>query len=274
MRNMKLTEKKFNLWFSIFLLAGMIAVVVIDTAFEIQNLDARLAMQLIAGFGAVMGVVNTVLSANGNIWTFVFGFIDVVCCSIVYLDSGIMGTFALHVFYFLPMQFIGWWQWSKRGAKAMAEINEDGERETAKVRARRMTGKQWAYLSAALLVGIAVSYAALYYIDLAKFNAGRLAEMDKAKILLDATVVTLNILGQVLMSMAFMEQWYIWNLVNVFSILLWTNRLAVPDAGGYALVMVIKYVFYLLNSINGLRIWLHLSRNHREMMPQKKHGCC
>ena len=140
-----MTEKKFNLWFSIFLLAGMITVVIIDTLFEIKNPDARLAMLLIAGLGAVMGVVNIVLSANGNIWTFVFGLVDVLCCSIIYLDSGIIGTFALHVLYFLPMQFVGWWQWRKRGAGVKAELNDKGEMETAKVRARRLSLKNWVY---------------------------------------------------------------------------------------------------------------------------------
>lgn len=255
-----MTEKKFNLWFSIFLLAGMITVVIIDTLFEIKNPDARLAMLLIAGLGAVMGVVNIVLSANGNIWTFVFGLVDVLCCSIIYLDSGIIGTFALHVLYFLPMQFVGWWQWRKRGAGVKAELNDKGEMETAKVRARRLSLKNWGYLAVGFIVGTCFTYFLLYFIDLSQFNAGHIVEIDKSKILLDAVVVTLNILGQVLMSVAYMEQWYIWNLVNIFSILLWINRLASPEAGGYAIVMLIKYIFYLLNSINGLRIWFRLSR--------------
>lgn len=271
---MRMTEKKFNFRFSIFLLAGMILVAIVSTVFEMRDPGARLVMQLIAGLGAVMGVVNTVLSANGNIWTFVFGFIDVVCCSIVYFDSGIMGTFALHVLYFLPMQFVGWWQWRKRGAGTKAELTESGEMETAKVRARRLTPRHWFYVALAFVAGTAATYAVLYYIDLAQFNAGQLTEIDRSKILLDATVVMLNIIGQVLMSMAYMEQWYIWNLVNVFSIWLWANRLMTPDAGGYTVVMIIKYVFYLLNSINGLRIWWRLSGKDAECCQPKKHGCC
>ena len=84
--------------------------------------------------------------------------------------------------------------------------------------------------------------------------------MDNAKILLDASVVVLNILGQVLMSFAFAEQWYVWILVNIFSILLWTNRLVSPEATSYTMVMLVKYIFYFVNSLNGLRIWLKLSR--------------
>jgi len=246
-------EKIFNKWFNAFILIGMIISVTIITIFKLQAPGARTFMLIVAAIGSIMGVVNTVLSANGNIWTFLFGLIDVVLCSIVYYDSGVMGTFALHVLYFLPMQFVGYWQWRKRGAKAVSD--ESGE--ASKVRARRLTPKQWMLVAVALVCGIAVAYAILYYIDAARLDP---SEIDRAKILLDATVVMLNIMGQILMSLAFTEQWYIWLAVNVFSIMLWTNRLLAAPRDSYSIVMVIKYVFYLLNSLNGIRIWHNLSK--------------
>ena len=100
--------------------------------------------------------------------------------------------------------------------------------------------------------------------DLKLLEAGKIAEIDKAKLFLDAFVLVLNLIGQILMSWAYMDQWYLWNLVNVFSILLWTNRLMSAGSDSYTIVMVIKYSFYLLNSINGLRIWLKLSRPQPE----------
>ena len=174
--------------------------------------------------------------------------------TIVYLDNGIMGNFALHAFYFLPMQFIGFWQWSKRGAKVRS-----GE-EGAHLKARRLTGRQWAWLAAGIFIGIAALYLILLYVDGAKLAAGKIDSVDKSKILLDAVVMILNIAGQVLMSLAFMEQWYIWLLVNISSISLWSVAVINGAGSGNAAVMLIKYVFYLLNSINGLRIWLSLSK--------------
>lgn len=252
-------EKRFNFWFSAILLAGMVAIAIYSFVCKVQDPQTRLLMQVIATLAAIMGVTNTVLSANGSIWTFLFGLIDVICCSIVYLDSGIMGTFALHAFYFLPMQFIGFWQWRKRGAGDRIE-REDGRSEEAKVKARRLTGKQWSYVLGAFVAGTAVAFLILHAIDAAKFRAGAIGSVDNAKILLDASVVVLNILGQVLLSFAFAEQWYIWILVNIFSIMLWTNRLVSPEATSYTMVMVVKYIFYFINSLNGLRIWLKLSR--------------
>lgn len=270
---MRLNEKKFNFWFSLFLLCGMIAVAVFNFVFEIGNPDARLAIEVIAGLGAIMGVTNTVLSANGSLWTFLFGILDVVCCSIVTWDSGLMGNFGMHVFYFLPMQFVGLWQWRKRGAGIKAEVNAEGEKEVAKVRARRLCPKHWAYLAVGFVLGTAATFAVLYFVDLEKFRAGSILEINKQKILLDAIVVVLNIIGQILMSLAFTEQWYIWISVNVFSIMLWTNTLLSAEASSYTAVMALKYVFYLLNSVNGLRIWLKLAKKG-EFHAHIGHGCC
>lgn len=246
---------RFNLAFNIFLVTGMLLAVTVTTIFKLQQPGVRTFMLLLAAFGSVMGVVNTVMSANGNILTFVFGFIDVLIGTIVYLDNGIIGNFALHAFYFLPMQFIGFWQWSKRGAKTRSD-----ESGGSGLKARRLTARQWIWLVAGIFIGVAALYIILLYVDGAKLAAGKIDCVDRPKILLDAVVMVLNIAGQVLMSLAFMEQWYIWILVNVSSISLWSVALMGGSGSGNAAVMLIKYVFYLLNSLNGLRIWLSLSR--------------
>ena len=240
-------EKKFNRIFSTVIMSGMLIAIGIITAIKLQDPAARRVMLLVAAFGSLFGVLSTVLSANGLIWTFLFGVLDVVLDSIVAYDTGVMGNFALHAFYFLPMQFVGLWQWRKRGATAREEV-----------KARRLDGKGWAAVVAGIVAGVAVSYLVLYKIDLVKLGDASL--VNRPKVFLDATVLTLNIVGQILMSLAYFEQWIVWNLVNVFSILLWGNTMLSSEASSYTVVMFIKYIFYLLNSINGLRIWYSLSR--------------
>ena len=55
-----------------------------------------------------------------------------------------------------------------------------------------------------------------------------------------------------------MEQWIFWIGVNITSILMWA--FALKGGGDYAVIYLVKYSFYLLNSLNGLRIWIRLSR--------------
>ena len=246
-------EKKFNLAFNIFLVCGMFIAVALTTAFKLRQPDVKAFMLLLAGFGSLMGVVNTVMSANGHILTFVFGFLDVLIGTIIYLDNGIYGNFALHAFYFLPMQVIGFRQWSRRGAGVKSDEG------ISKVRARRLSGRQWLFLAGGLVVMTAVLYGILYGVERLATTRSAVSSLSREKIFLDSLVMSLNIAGQVLLSFAYVEQWYIWILVNISSIVLWSHAIVIGSGSGNAPVMLFKYVFYLLNSLNGLRIWMKLS---------------
>lgn len=241
-----MNDKKFNKIFSTALLTLMVVVIAITTAFKLQDPQARTTMLLIAAFGSVMGVASTVLSANGLLWTFLFGVLDVTLGTIVAADNGLWGNFALHLFFFLPMQFVGLWQWRKRGAS--------GEKE---VRARRLSPRKRWLVAGCVAAGLALSYAVLLWI---KMRTVAPDQVNRPQVFFDAAVFTFNIAGQILMSLAYMEQWVVWNLVNVSSICLWGSTMVSSEASSYTVVMFIKYCFYLLNSINGLRIWIHLSQ--------------
>lgn len=243
-----INEKTFNKWFNAFILVGMISVVLVVNIFKMQEPGANIAKMLVVTLGAVMGVFNCVMSANGLIWNFLFGLVNVSICAYTNWDAGNMGQTLLHLCYFLPMQFVGIWQWKKRGA---------GNKEAPK--ALRLSGKQWILVAAAIVAGIAAVYAILYYVDVARLGGADAVERDK--ILLDAIVMVLNIAGQILLSLCFSDSWYIWVLVNIFSIALWVNRCGAAGSGGYAPVMVVKYSFFFINSLNGLRIWLKLAKN-------------
>ena len=74
----------------------------------------------------------------------------------------------------------------------------------------------------------------------------------------DSTTTVLSIVAQALMALAFMEQWALWIITNIVSVVMWT--ICVVRGEAHAGVMVIMWTFYLLNSINGLRVWINLSR--------------
>lgn len=257
-----MNDKKFNKIFSTVLMTLMVVVIAITTAFKLQDPQARVVMLLIAAFGSVMGVASTGLSANGILWTFFFGILDVTFCTIVAADNGLWGNFALHLFFFLPMQFVGLWQWRKRGASGAK----------TEVKARRLTPSQRWLVLCSVLVLLAVSYGVLMWIQLRTVAPD---QVNRLQVFFDAAVFTFNIAGQILMSLAYMEQWILWNLVNISSICLWGSTMLSSDASSYTVVMFIKYCFYLVNSVNGLRIWINLSRNSgsEEALPEKE-GCC
>ncbi len=237
-------EQTFNKWFNIFILAGMTVCVILSTILKMQEPEARQTLLVISAFGALMGVVSTVLSANGSLWNFLFGLIDVSIYSYILFDSQMPSQFLLHVLYIIPMEFVGIFQWRKRGA--------DGKKA---VKARRLNGKS-ALLYGLLFLGVLAATSAISYFAILKAGG----EVNLQKSILDALVTTANIVALVMMAFAYMEQWYLWTLVNLSSVVLWTITLLTEPQVGYAVIPIVKYSFYFINGINGIRIWRKLSR--------------
>ena len=199
-------------------------------------------MDLVGSVAGITGVLCVVLVAKGSIWNYAFGLVNVSLYAWISYKAALYGDAGLNALYYLPMQFIGWWQWRKRGAAmSQAEVVGDG----VQVKARRLDVLQRIYLAlgcfaAVTLVGFVLKY---------------LGDPQPFK---DSATTVLSIVAQALMALAFMEQWALWIITNVISVVMW--GVCVVRGEAHAGVMVIMWVFYLLNSINGLRVWLKLSK--------------
>ena len=244
---MIMNDSKFNKWFNAFLLAGMIACVTVACVMNLNKPDARVALTILSSVGALMGVISVVLSANGNILTFVFGLVDVLIYSYTLLDQNVPMTLGLHVLYFLPMEFIGFFGWRKRGATAKKAVQ-----------ARRLTPKGWLNVIALFVMVYGAVLAVAWLI--ARYQGN----IVWAKMSFDTAVTTANIVALVLMAKAYMDQWYLWLLVNITSIILWIIVLSSGEGSEYTVVQLIKYSFYLLNGLNAIRIWLKLSAPEKQ----------
>ena len=218
-----------------FLIIGVIASNIIYSALS-GNVD------IVGSVAGIAGVLCVVLVAKGNIWNYLFGIINVSMYAYISYKASLYGDAALNALYYVPMQFIGWWQWRKRGA-AVSEAEAGGA--GVQVKARRFTWHQRAILALGCAAGvIAVGYVLKHFGDPQPFK--------------DSATTVLSIVAQALMALAFMEQWALWIITNVISVAMWAVFAVKgePHSG----VMVIMWVFYLLNSINGLRVWLRLSK--------------
>lgn len=245
-----MTEKTFNRLFNAFILTGMFAAVAYLNIQEMRNPGARLLWQGIAAVGALCGVVNVVLSAKGSIWNYLFGLIDVLAMTAVTLESSLnnpnptWGLFALHACFLLPMQFIGFAQWRKRGADARRQV-----------KARRLSARGWLFCALAFAAVLPLLYWLLNFV-------GTGSRMDfNTVIFFDTVVVSLSIVAQVLMAMAYSDQWILWIMVNLSSIALFWFKSTSSEPDAYTVVYMVKYIFYFINSLNGIRIWLKLSRD-------------
>ena len=238
-------EEKFNKLFNIFILAGMSVCVILATVFKLDSDTGARVLLLISAVGALSGVASTVLAANGSIWNFLFGLIDVCFYSIILFKNGQPAQLCLHLLYILPMEFIGFFKWKKVGL-----------RKDNTIKARRLPVKYW--------INVSVLFLAVFFVSLAiSYQMLRIGRTDivPVKVILDAVITTGNIVAFVLMAGAYAEQWYLWMVVNVGSILLWGLTPILSPGTEYAVVPLIKYVFYMINSVNGIRMWYMLSRS-------------
>ena len=199
-------------------------------------------LDVIGSLAGITGVLCVVLVAKGSIWNYAFGLVNVSLYAWISYKAALYGDAGLNALYYLPMQFIGWWQWRKRGA-AVSEAEAAGE--GVQVKARRLDLKQRMFLALGCFVAVA----------LVGFLLKHLGDPQPFK---DSATTVLSIVAQALMALAFMEQWALWIITNVISVVMWGVCVARGEA--HAGVMVIMWTFYLLNSINGLRVWLKLSK--------------
>ena len=190
----------------------------------------------------ITGVLCVVLVAKGSIWNYVFGLVNVSLYAYISYKASLYGDAALNALYYLPMQFIGYWQWRRRGA---AVFEADAGGDGVQVKARRFTWKQ------RVLLAVGCSAAVVT----AGFVLRHFGDPQPFK---DSTTTVLSIVAQALMALAFMEQWALWIITNIVSVVMWI--VCVTRGEAHAGVMVIMWVFYLLNSINGFRVWLKLSK--------------
>ena len=218
-----------------FLITGVIASNVIYSVMT-GTLD------VIGSLAGITGVLCVVLVAKGSIWNYLFGLVNVSLYAYISNKASLYGDAVLNALYYVPMQFIGYWQWRKRGA-AVSQAEADGK--GVQVKARRFTWGQRILLALGCTAAVvAGGFILRHFGDPQPFK--------------DSTTTILSIVAQALMALAFMEQWALWIITNIVSVAMWTVCVARGEA--HAGVMVIMWIFYLLNSINGLRVWLKLSK--------------
>jgi nicotinamide mononucleotide transporter len=176
-----------------------------------------------AMISGVFGICSVVLSAQGNILTFVFGFVQVATYTYLCCVERFYAEIAINIYYFVTMIY-GVYCWRKR-------LYDN----TMQVQTRRLSPRFVPLLTVAILV--------------ISFLTGWLLESytDDPQPYLDAFTTIPAIVAQVLMVMAYREQWYLWLIVDALAVVMWLR------AENYC--MAAQYVFWCANCIYGYIQW-------------------
>ena len=178
---------------------------------------------------SITGMFSVILVAKGKITNYYFGIINVLLYGFISYNSRYYGEAMLNIFYFFPMQIIGFMMWGKNNVN----INEYQE-----VKAERMTIKEillWTVLS-----GIAII---IYGIILKKLN--------NTLPVADSFTTVLSVTAMILMVKRYIEQWIVWIMIDIVSIYMW-----IFIKSDYNIT--IMWAAYLVNALYGLYNWIKL----------------
>lgn len=188
---------------------------------------------IIGILAALTGVLCVVLTGKGKMSSYIFGMVNTVLYAYIAFDARYYGEVMLNLIYYVPMNVVGWVLWKKH------MDNENNE-----VIKEKLTLK-----SQAVLVLICAAGVYLYGI-LLKVLGGSLPFVDSMS-------TVLSVAAQILCVKRYMEQWIVWIVVDVVTVIMWAVNFA---NGGESIATLIMWSVYLLNAVFMFVKWYRESR--------------
>lgn len=198
---------------------------------------------LIGLVSAMSGMLCVVLVAKGKISNFVFGIVNTATYAYISYGYGLYGESMLNALFYLPTQFIGLWMWQRH--RSVNKVRDED------IEIKRLSLKGWAVVIASVVVG---AYAYMHV----------LMALDAQQVRIDSVAVVMSVVAQILLTLRYAEQWVLWILVNLLSIVLWVVTLS--QSGGSDYTMPVMWTAFLINSIYGWINWLKLQQGKTAQM--------
>lgn len=183
---------------------------------------------IVATFAALTGIWCVILTGKGKLSSFWFGSINTVLYAIIAWEAKYWGEVMLNLIYYVPMNFVGLYMWSKNMNK-----------ETEEVVKKRLSLKKSIMSYGLVIVGT------LGYGLFLKVLNGTLPFVDSMSTIF-------SVFAQFLCVKRYMEQWVLWVIVDVVTVIMWIYAF-VNGTGDMATVLM--WSIYLINAIFMLIKW-------------------
>lgn len=171
---------------------------------------------------ATTGVACVVCTGKGKLSAYVFGLVNCVLYAIISYKAHLYGETMLNALYYVPMQFIGFYIWSKNMNKETHEVK--------KIHMRNDTRILWLLT----MVVATIVYGLI------------LKKLGDAMPFVDSFTTVSSVVAMIVSIKMYSEQWWIWILVDVFSVYMWWTNFSVGNDNMATLLM---WIIYLGNAI-------------------------
>lgn len=190
--------------------------------FVILSLSIYWQDTLIGIISATTGVACVVCTGKGKLSAYFFGAINTLLYAIIAYKAQFYGEVMLNALYYFPMQFYGIYIWSKHMNAETHEVEK---------RAMSLKGK----LSLACMV-IVITIVYGYGLNLLGGNLP----------FIDAFSTVVSIIAMIVSIKMYAEQWLLWIVVDVVTVIMWGNAFA---NGNDSIATLLMWIVYLGNAI-------------------------
>lgn len=171
---------------------------------------------------AVTGVACVVLTGKGKLSAYIFGLINCVLYAIIAYKAKLYGETMLNVLYYIPMQFVGFYVWNKH--------IDNKSHEVKKLHMKNKTRLLWLLL---MIIGTLVYGLVLKL-------------LGDAMPFVDSFTTVSSVIAMLVSVKMYAEQWWIWILVDIFSVYMWWCTFI---SGTDTLATLLMWIVYLANAI-------------------------
>ncbi len=221
-------------WYEIIMIIIMIAIAGYAVYDSLVNPGKTpLWLTLINFVSAVCGVICIFFCAKANISNFIFATVNTIVYAIFLLYNRIFGTFFLEVLFYLPINFISWYLWSKHRDIKLIE----------KTKTKRLSFVQNIITTVLIVVG-----GIIYHYILVKVN-GEVAWLD-------AFTLSIGIIAVILEMFRFKEQYFWWIITDIIAVVMYIVH--------FDLVYLTKKSIYLIMAIIGFINWHKLNKERNK----------
>ena len=171
---------------------------------------------------ATTGVAYVILMGKGKLSAYFFGLINCVLYAIISYKTAFYGETMLNVFYYIPMQFVGFYTWSRN-------MNF----ETKEVSKRHMATRKRIIMLVAICI-LVVAYAFL------------LKHMGDLLPLIDSFTTVVSVAAMFISIGMYAEQWWLWGAVDAMSVVMWGIAYA---KGNTSIATLLMWMIYFVTAI-------------------------
>ncbi|WP_448512074.1 nicotinamide riboside transporter PnuC [Photorhabdus laumondii] len=211
----------------------------------------------IEAVGTIAGLLCIWFASQEKIINYLFGLINVTLFAVIFFQIQLYASLLLQLFFFAA-NIYGWYAWRRVNDQQQIEL---------KIRWLSLNKAVIISLISVLLIAIMtfnidrvfgyLTQIAVTIMQKFGFNVQMPILEPDAFPFWDSTMTVLSIVAMVLMTRKYVENWLVWMVINVISVVIYFHQ--------GVLAMSLQYVILLGIAFNGSRLWIQAAKENHSL---------